>query len=90
MDELWDASELPKDKTIRRKFDPSKVLYNPDNKNRNKLKDARTVADMINKYWTLPEYEPQRPGGAYIVDTEPVNTMVLAITRAGKGQTIIE
>lgn len=90
MDELWDASELPKDKTIRRKFDPSKILYNPDNKNRNKLKDARTVADMINKYWTLPEYEPQRPGGAYIVDTEPVNTMVLAITRAGKGQTIIE
>lgn len=90
MDELWTASELPMDKTIRRKFDPSKILYNPGNKNRDKLKDAETVADMINKYWTFPSYEPQRPGGAYIVDTQPVNTMVLAITRAGKGQTIIE
>lgn len=90
MDALWDASELPPDKTIRRKFDPSKIPYNPGNKNRDKLKDAETVADMINKYWTFPSYEPQRPGGAYIVDTQPVNTMVLAITRAGKGQTIIE
>lgn len=38
----------------------------------------------------MPYYEPQRPAGAYIVDTAPVNTMVLAITRAGKGQTVIE
>ena len=76
MDALWDASELPPDKTIRRKFDPSKIPYNPGNKNRDKLKDAETVADMINKYWTFPSYEPQRPGGAYIVDTQPVNTMV--------------
>lgn len=90
MDDLWTISELPQDKMIRRKFDPSKIPYNPGNKNRDKLKDADTVADMINKYWTFPSYEPQRPGGAYIVDTQPVNTMVLAITRAGKGQTIIE
>ena len=48
------------------------------------------VTDVINKDWTFPEYEPQRPAGAYIVDTAPVNTMVLAITRAGKGQTVIE
>ena len=41
---------------------------------------------MINKDWEFPSYEPQRPGGAYLVDTEPVNTMVLAITRAGKGE----
>ncbi len=49
-----------------------------------------TVADLINNDWTLPEYEPQRPAGAYIVDCSPVNTMVLAMTRAGKGQTVIE
>ena len=48
------------------------------------------VTDLINKDWEFPEYEPQRPAGAYIVDTAPVNTMVLAITRAGKGQTVIE
>lgn len=76
MDELWDASLLPPDKTVRRKFDPNAIPYNPGNKSREKLKDAETVADMINKYWTFPSYEPQRPGGAYIVDTEPVNTMV--------------
>lgn len=34
------------------------------------------VTDLINKDWTFPEYEPQRPAGAYIVDTAPVNTMV--------------
>ena len=76
--------------TVRKRYDVTKIPYNPGNENRDKLKDADTVADMINKYWTLPEYEPQRPGGAYLVDIEPVNTMVLAITRAGKGQTVIE
>lgn len=76
MDSLWDASELPKVKSIRRKFDPTAIPYNPDDANRDKLKGAETVADMINKYWELPPYEPQRPGGAYIVDTQPVNTMV--------------
>lgn len=49
-----------------------------------------TVADLINNDWVIPEYEPQRPAGAYIVDCSPVNTMVLAMTRAGKGQTVIE
>ena len=54
-------------------------------KNRDKLKGYDTVADLINNEWEFPYYEPQRPAGAYIVDTAPVNTMVLAITRAGKG-----
>ena len=49
-----------------------------------------TVSDLINKDWYIPEYEPQRPAGVYLVDSAPVNTMILAITRAGKGQTIIE
>lgn len=73
MDALWDASGLPKDKRLRKRFDPSAIPYNPEDKSRERLKGADTVADMINKYWTLPEYEPQRPAGAYIVDTEPVN-----------------
>lgn len=49
-----------------------------------------TVGEFINADWEIPEYEVQRPAGAYLVDTAPANTMVLAITRAGKGQTIIE
>lgn len=94
---LFDASGLPKDskktpkeQRLRKRYDATRIPYNPKNENRNKLKNYDTVADMINGDWELPEYEPQRPAGAYLVDTEPVNTMVLAITRAGKGQTVIE
>ena len=89
MEALFDASGLPKDKNLRKYFDPTQVPYNPGNKNRDKLKDYDTLADLVNGDWILPAYEKQRPAGAYIVDTDPVNTMVLAITRAGKGQTII-
>lgn len=93
---LFDASGLPdaKDpetkKPLRVWYTAKDIAYNPGDKNRDKVKGAETVQDLINKYWTFPEYEPQRPAGAYIVDTQPVNTMVLAITRAGKGQTVIE
>lgn len=88
--ELFDASGLPKDKSLRKFYSVAKIPYNPGNKNMDKLKGYDTVGDLINGDWELPEYEVQRPGGAYIVDTAPVNTMVLAITRAGKGQTYIE
>lgn len=93
-DELFEASGLPDDKTLRQKYDTTRIPYNPDGKNRDKLgfgSDAyKTVAALIKEDWTFPAYEVQRPAGAYIVDTAPVNTMVLAITRAGKGQTYIE
>ncbi len=87
---LFDSAKTPKDKYARKYYDAPNIPYNPGNANLDKLKDYDTVADLINKDWTFPVYEPQRPGGVYIVDTAPVNTMVLAITRAGKGQTIIE
>ena len=87
---LFDSSKTPKDKYARKYYNASAIPYNPGNENLDKLKNFDTVADVINKDWEFPIYEPQRPGGMYIVDTAPVNTMVLAITRAGKGQTIIE
>lgn len=88
-DELFEASEALD--TYQIAYDARKIEYNPDSKYSNKQGgDYDTVADLINHEWVLPEYEPQRPAGAYIVDTEPVNTMLLAITRAGKGQTVIE
>lgn len=90
MEDLFQASGAPKDKTIRKYYDATKIPYNPDGSNRDKLGKYNTVADLINEDWEFPYYEPQRPAGAYIVDTAPVNTMVLAITRAGKGQTVIE
>lgn len=85
---LFEASGMPP--RFRKAYDTRKIPYNPGNKNRDKLKGYDTVADLINGDWELPLYEPQRPGGVYLVDTAPVNTMVLAITRAGKGQTVIE
>lgn len=94
MEDLFEASGAPDDKAVRKRYDTTKIPYNPGNENRDKLQNKThpyaTVADLINNDWEFPEYEPQRPGGAYIVDTAPVNTMVLAITRAGKGQTVIE
>ena len=94
MDALFEASGNPDDKklgiVLNKKYDATKIPYNPDGKDRDKLGKFDTVADLINADWDFPYYEPQRPGGAYLVDTAPVNTMVLAITRAGKGQTVIE
>lgn len=84
---LYDASGVPE--AQQRYYNPSKIPYNPGNLNRERLSGYDTVADLMNS-WTLPLYETTRPAGAYLVDTRPVNTMVLAITRAGKGQTIIE
>lgn len=93
-DRLFEASGLPDDKTLRQKYDTTRIPYNPDGKNRDKLgfgtEKYKTVAALIKEDWTFPAYEVQRPAGAYVVDTAPVNTMVLAITRAGKGQTYIE
>lgn len=87
---LFDASGLPREKNLRKFFNPDKVAYNPGGKNRDKTGSQATLAENINEDWILPDYEPQRPAGAYIVDEAPVNTMVLAMTRAGKGQTYIE
>ena len=56
------------------RYDTTKVPYNPGNENRDKLKGYDTVADLINGDWEFPPYEPQRPAGAYLVDTAPVNT----------------
>ena len=86
---LFESSGL-KDKTKQKKYRATDIPYNGDGRNRDKLGKYKDVAGLINADWELPPYERQRPAGAYIVDTAPVNTMVLAITRAGKGQTYIE
>ena len=87
---LFEASGVPEDKRLRRFFHPNKVAHNPGGKNREITGSQDTLAEHINEDWEFPEYEPQRPAGIYIVDEAPVNTMVLAMTRAGKGQTYIE
>ncbi len=89
MNELFEVSRVPNGKNYRQYFNPSRISYNKDGKKKNKLAGYKTVADMINADWEFPDYETQRPGGAYLVDTDPVNTMLIAITRAGKGQSYI-
>lgn len=73
---LFDASGALDDKRVRISYDATKIPYNPGNKNREKQKGFDTVAELINNDWVFPEYEVQRPAGAYIVDVEPINTMV--------------
>ncbi|WP_156395403.1 type IV secretory system conjugative DNA transfer family protein [Paenibacillus sp. Root52] len=93
--DLFTASGIPvSEKEIRTPVDVRKIEYNEfdesgQRRDRDKL-PYDTVSELINNDWTFLEHEVQRPAGAYLVDTAPVNTMVLAITRAGKGQTVIE
>lgn len=81
MHSLFTASGLPegKDKETnmpyRKFYNATLIDYNRGGKDRDKLGKFDTVADLINADWELPEYEPQRPGGAYLVDTAPVNTI---------------
>lgn len=49
-----------------------------------------TVADYINNEFYPLDTETERPAGVYFYDPRPVNTILIAITRAGKGQTYIE
>lgn len=75
-DALYIASGMPKDKTLRVYYDATAIKYNPGGEDRSKQGGAHaTVAQMINADWVYPAYETQRPAGAYLVDTEPVNTI---------------
>lgn len=87
---LFTSANVPDDKRLRRFFDPSKTEHNPNGRVREIEGKHDTLAEYINDDWELPWYEPQRPAGFYMIDVAPVNTMVLAMTRAGKGQTYIE
>lgn len=72
--DLYEASGAPKE--VQKFYDTTKIPYNPDGKDRTKQCGThKTVAEAINATWTFPDYEPQRPAGAYLVDTEPVNTI---------------
>lgn len=78
---IFDTSHVPDE--FRKVYDVHKLPFNPS-KEYGKL-PYDTAADLINNVWEYPSYEVQRPAGAYLVDTDPVNTMIIASTRAGKG-----
>ena len=79
---IFNTSFVPDE--FKQKFDVRKMPYNPGGKTYGKL-PYDTAADLINGAWYYPLYEQQRPAGAYLVDSDPVNTMIIASTRAGKG-----
>lgn len=85
---LFDSAMLPSIKTptgkrVRQWYNPKKLDYNTRRMFGKQNYD--TLADLINNDWYIPDYEVQRPGGVYIVDSQPNNTMVMAMTRSGKG-----
>mgnify|MGYP001771145247 FL=1 len=82
---LFDASGLPRDKTLRKFYNTTLIPYNPDGSDRDKLGKFDTVADLINKDWELPWYEPQRPGGAYLVDTAPCRNRAFRVNPMTQG-----
>lgn len=49
-----------------------------------------TLADFINANFHPLDWNTQRPAGVYFYDDAPVNVILIAITRGGKGQTYIE
>lgn len=48
------------------------------------------LSDYINNEFYVLDTETARPAGIYFYDNRPVNTILIAITRGGKGQTYIE
>lgn len=49
-------------------------------------KEYDTLADYINGEFYPIESDTQRPAGVYFYDSRPVNTILIAITRGGKGK----
>lgn len=49
----------------------------------------QSVGEFIKEDWYVPEYENQRPTGAFFVEDGAVNTIAIAITRGNKGQLVV-
>lgn len=98
MEELFEASKV--ENKYRIYFDPTTFEYNPiiprneggNGKKRrySHRKPYSKWSDYFNNEFIASKINPMRPGGVYFVDERPANTILLAVTRAGKGQTYIE
>lgn len=90
--EVFDKMALFEGNPQRVFLDPRKLVFDTTDSARSddQWSPCKKLTDLMAEDWELPEYEQQRPTGIYFVDTAPVNVMLLAITRAGKGQTYIE
>lgn len=89
--ELFNLAGVPNTAKSRILYDAAKLAYNPNHEFGKQ--DEATVKDEINHHWWVDDCEDpdsQDPSGVYIVSTAPENTVVIAETRGGKGQKIIE
>ena len=100
---LYDFSRVPLDsrswvnatdysydsKDTEDKISIQEILENVK-KGRLRQRSPKSLADYINQnFYPLPT-DTQRPAGVYFYDDRPVHTLLIAITRGGKGQTYIE
>ena len=70
-----------REKKLQKLHNPKKLYVNEAEK--------ETLAQYIEKNWYVPDYETQKPSGAYLVDDSPINVMIVAMTRGNKGQCMI-
>lgn len=91
---LYDMSGVPRE--FRIFYDGRDYDFNPVDKKTGKRvgeygrMEYDTLADVINNNFYVLDTETARPAGVYFYDRRPVNTILIAITRGGKGQTYIE
>ena len=92
--ELYKFSNVPGD--YHKCYDTTQYAFNERNsKKEAKHGNARkgafgrkaydTLADYINGEFYPLDTDTQRPAGVYFYDSRPVNTILIAITRGGKG-----
>lgn len=70
-----------KDKKQHIAYDPFKIPYQTLDNGK-----VKSLGEFIKKDWYIPKYETQRPAGVFFVETNPINSFVIAITRGNKGQ----
>lgn len=98
-DKLFDMSGVPQ--KFRELYDATDYDFNPkikrkdggDGKKRSGAfgrKAYDKLSDYINNEFYPLDSDTERPAGVYFYDSRPVNTILIAITRGGKGQTYIE
>lgn len=85
--EVFDKMALFEGNPQRVFLDPRKLVFDTQDSARSddQWLPCKKLTDLMAQDWEIPDYEQQRPTGIYFVDTAPVNVMLLAITRAGKG-----
>lgn len=94
--ELYNYSNVPQD--FQKWYDATQYAFNEKtSKKERKHGNARKgafgrkaydlLSDYINGEFYPLESDTQRPAGVYFYDSRPVNTILIAITRGGKGQT---